>query len=85
MIRVGFLIAGGATILGYAFAGAQQQPPDPAFLQRAILSVQSQRNTALDGQAACEASRGGLIEEIEKLKARIKELEPTKKELEPTK
>lgn len=50
-------------------------PPDPAFLQRALGSIQSQRNQALDAAAACEARVVGLTEDLAKAQARIKELE----------
>lgn len=52
-----------------------QQAPDPAFLQRAITAVQTQRNLALDAQAVAEAKVATLIEELAKAQARVKELE----------
>lgn len=62
---------------------AQQQPaPDPAFLQKAIMALQAQRNTALDGQAAAEARANMLAEEAATLR---KQLEEAKKPAEPAK
>lgn len=64
---------------------AQQpaRPPDPAFLQKAILSLQAQRNAALDGAAVAEARAAQLAEDNAKLKAQIEEL--TKPKGEPAK
>lgn len=59
----------------FAEPALAQQQPDPAFLQRAISAMQQQRNAALDGQAAAEAARTGLVEEVIRLKARLSELE----------
>jgi hypothetical protein len=50
---------------------AQQAAPDPAFLQKAITALQTQRNAALDAQAGAEARAATLAEELEKLKAQI--------------
>lgn len=58
---------------------AQQQPP-PAFLEKAIAALQTQRNNALDAQAAAEARAALLAEELTKAKARITELEAPKKD-----
>jgi len=52
-----------------------QQPQDTAFLQRAISSLQTQRNNALDAQAAAEAKIAGLIDDLTKANFKIKELE----------
>jgi septal ring factor EnvC (AmiA/AmiB activator) len=61
---------------------ALAQQPDPAFMQRAINALQTQRNNALDGQAAMEARLAGLTEDLSKTNAKIKELESKNKELE---
>lgn len=55
---------------------AQQQPPDPATLQRALGALQTQRNQAFDLAASWEARAGGLADELTKANARLKELEP---------
>lgn len=60
------------------------QQPDLPFLQRAVGSLQAQRNAALDAQVVAEAKVAGLTEDLAKANARIKELEdkdtpPTKK------
>lgn len=57
---------------------AQQQPPDPAFLQRFLGAMQAQRNQALDVAAVGEAKAQGLAEDLAKAQARIKELEQNK-------
>lgn len=54
---------------------AQQALPDASFMQRAITVLQTQRNSALDGQAAAEAKAAGLAEDLAKAKTKIKELE----------
>lgn len=53
-----------------------QQPPDPAFLQRALASIEQQRNQALNAQVVAEARIAALSDELAKANARIKELEP---------
>jgi hypothetical protein len=52
-----------------------QQPPDPAFLQQAIVAIQAQRNEALDKAAGAQAQVALLSEQITKLRERVKELE----------
>lgn len=56
-------------------AFAQQQPPDPAFLQRALVAMQAQRNQAMDSAAVMEAKLAAAADELTKANARIKELE----------
>lgn len=56
-------------------AAQQQNVPDPAFLQRAIASIENQRNQALSAQVVAEAKAAGLAEELAKANAKIKELE----------
>lgn len=53
----------------------QQQQPDPAFMQRALTALQSQRNQALDLAASQEARANGLQDDLMKAQARVKELE----------
>ena len=55
---------------------AQQAPPDPAVLQRALSALQAQRNQAMDAAASAEIKAAGLAEDLAKAQARIKELEP---------
>lgn len=50
---------------------AQQQPPDPAFMQRALGALQAQRN---------QAKAAGLADDLAKAQARIKELEGKQEE-----
>lgn len=50
---------------------AQQQPPDPATLQRAIVAIQQQRNQALDQAATMQIEAQRLADENAKLKAEI--------------
>lgn len=57
-----------------------QQQPDPTFMQRAITSLQAQRNAALDAQTIAEAKLAGVTEDLAKAQARIKELEGSKPE-----
>lgn len=60
-----------------AFAQQQQQQPiDPAVLQRAFAAVRVQREEAADKAAWWEARANGIAEELAKAHARIKELEP---------
>lgn len=58
-----------------AVAQQQQQPADPAFLQRALTAMQAQRNQAQDVAVISEAKAAGLAEELAKVQTRIKELE----------
>lgn len=55
-----------------------QQQPDPAFLQRALASMQNQRNQAMDAAARAEAIAAGLSDDLAKAQARVKELEQPK-------
>lgn len=68
------------TISTPVFAQQPPLPPAPTFLERAIASVQTQRNVALDAQAVAEAKLAILTEELAKANAKIKELEPKPKE-----
>ncbi len=56
-------------------APAAAQQPDPAFLQRAITAVQTQRNLAMDAAAVAEAKVATVTEELNKAQLRVKELE----------
>lgn len=63
-------------ILGLLFATPVfAQQPDPAFMQRAIPILQTQRNAALDQAVAEKARADGLADDVAKAQARIKELE----------
>lgn len=53
---------------------AQQAPPDPATLQRAIAAIQAQRNAALDQAASMQIEAQRLADENAKLKAEIEAL-----------
>lgn len=53
---------------------AQQPPPDPATLQRAIAVIQQQRNQALDQAASMQIEAQRLADENTKLKAEIEKL-----------
>jgi hypothetical protein len=65
-----------AIVLFASGASAQTtMAPDAAFMQRAITSLQAQRNTALDNQAVAEAKASGLAEDLTKANTKIKELE----------
>jgi hypothetical protein len=57
---------------------AQQAPPDPATLQRAITAIQQQRNSALDQAASMQIEAQRLADENAKLKAEIEELKKAK-------
>lgn len=74
MIRTVVALAAAMLLITSAFA--QQQQPDPAFLQRALDSVAMQRNNALNAAAIAEAKAGTLEDQLAKAQARIKELEP---------
>lgn len=56
------------------------QQPDPAFLQRAIAALQTQRNAAMDAAAVAEAKVAAVTEERDKAQARVKELEAKSEE-----
>jgi len=65
-------VAAALSLVSPAFA---QQQPDPAFLQRALASMQSQRNQAMDALAVSEAKSAGLADDLAKAQIRIKELD----------
>jgi len=52
-----------------SLAFAQQQPPDPAALQRVLKAIEAQRNAAMNSAALAEARAAELAEEMQKLKA----------------
>jgi hypothetical protein len=58
---------------------AQQQPPDPAVVQRALAAVQTQRNQAFDLAASWEARAVGLADDLARAQAKIKEFEAKQK------
>jgi hypothetical protein len=60
-------------------APAAAQQADPAFLQRAVTALRTQRNLAMDAQVVAEARAAGLAEDLAKAQVRIKELEPKPK------
>lgn len=64
-------------------SAAHAQTADPAYLQRAIASVENQRNQALTAQAVAEAKLAGVLEDLAKAQARIKELEGSKEKDRP--
>lgn len=70
-------------LAGPAFA--QQQPPDPAFMAKAIAALQVQRNQAQDAAAIAQAKVEQLTEDLGKANARVKELEPKPEEKPPAK
>lgn len=57
-----------------------QQQPDPAFLQKAIIAMQAQRNAAQDSAAAESARAAMLADEVARLNAELDKLrsEPPK-------
>jgi phage shock protein A len=58
-----------------ATAQQPQQPPDPAFLQKALSAMQQQRNQAMDSVAVMQAQAEQAREELAKAQERIKQLE----------
>lgn len=72
MLRAACLIALTAVLVS---SSAMAQQPDPAFLQRAVQALQSQRNAALDAQAVAEAKVAGLTEDLARANLRIKGFE----------
>lgn len=70
VLRATFLL--GSLLATSAFA----EQPDPTFLQKAIASIQTQRNLAMDAAAVAEAKGAQLAEDLAKAQERIKELEP---------
>jgi Ni/Co efflux regulator RcnB len=64
-----------AAVLFSATASNAQQQPDPAFLQRALTALQTQRNQALDMAAAQQARADGLTDDLAKAQSKVKELE----------
>lgn len=69
------LIGSTLVFVSTASFAQQAQQPDPAFLQRAINSLQTQRNGALDSAAIAEAKAAGLADDLAKANAKVKELE----------
>jgi hypothetical protein len=61
-------------------APALGQQLDPAFMQKAINALQTQRNEALDSAATAQARAAILADELTKAQDRIKELEPRPEE-----
>ena len=74
MIRLAILLS---LLVTPAFA--QQQPPDPATLQRAIAAIQAQRNAALDQAASMQIEAQRLAEDNQKLRAEIESLKKVEK------
>lgn len=72
-----------AALLLSSPALAQQQPPDPAFLQRALAAMQTQRNQAMDSAAVLEARLATTADDLAKANARIKEMEAKKQDPSP--
>ena len=70
-----FIVSAIVLFASGASAQTTMAPPDAAFMQRAITSLQAQRNTALDNQAVAEAKATGLAEDLTKANTKIKELE----------
>jgi TolA-binding protein len=65
-----------ALLIGVSSAvDAQQVSPDPAFLAKAVVSLQGQRNQALDQEAATEARLAQANDKIKELEDKIKELQ----------
>ncbi len=62
------------TILG-ACPALAQQPPDPVFLQRALVAMQAQRNAAMDDVVALRAQLEMARDDLAKAQAQIKELD----------
>ncbi len=56
-------------------ASAQQQPPDPAALQKAVQALQQQRNAAMDQAAGLQVQAATLAEENDRLKKQVEELQ----------
>lgn len=52
-----------------------QQNTDTAFLQKAIVSLQNQRNNALDALTVAEARVANTADDLNKANTKIKELE----------
>lgn len=72
-----FLIAG-AVLLSISAAKAEDKNPtisDLEFNQRAVVSLQAQRNAALDNLAAAEAKLTAFYAQLQASNAKIKELE----------
>lgn len=70
-------------------AFAQQQPSDPAFMQKAISALQAQRNAAQDAAASAEARLAQLMDDFGNLRTELAkakaDLEAAKKPAEPAK
>ena len=63
-----------------AHAQAPQAPPDPAFLQKAVQVLQTQRNNEADQRAVAEARAAMLQEEVTKLQKDLAEARKPKEE-----
>jgi len=75
MLRIALIAAFAVVLMPYALA---QQRPDPAFLEKALTSMEAQRNSAMNAHAATEARLALANEEIARLKAEIEKLTPKK-------
>ena len=63
-----------AVLLASTTAFAQQQQPDPAFLQRALGAIQAQRNQAMDNLAASEAKSAMATEQLDATRGQVSKL-----------
>lgn len=74
-----------ALLLVLSTAPAFAQAPDPAFLQKAVNALQTQRNSAMDAQAVAEAKLQIVTDDLAKANAKIKELEEAAEKKAPDK
>lgn len=65
------VISLGLLLTSPAFA----QTPDPAFMNKALASIQQQRNSAMDAAASAEARVALLQDELNRMAAKIKSME----------
>lgn len=66
-------------LLSSAAVGQPSPAPDAATMQKVIAVLQAQRNQLADALTNAEVRVLALTEEVEKLKARVRELEDQKK------
>lgn len=75
MLRITLIATFAVALVTHASA---QQRPDPVFLEKALTSMEVQRNSAMNAHAATEARLAIANEEIARLKAEIEKLTPKK-------
>jgi hypothetical protein len=78
-LALSFALLGGG-IVAHAQTAGGNQTPDPAFLQKAVQALQTQRNNEADQRAVAEARAAMLQDEVTKLQKDLAEARKPKEE-----